>query len=277
MCRWLYNNEGLCGDLVSVGSVGTSYSCVVGDVSPDCGIAGTNLGTTCPSPPPPLSSPPPFESAVDTSLPSESSSAQDAGGDDVTLPAVAAGGGAAVLILAVLMGTRLYRRAMRTKAASADPELHKPDTLVEVMPTAGELVDKEGHKDSAEDWGKGRAEVTNHAESANVEVTEKAEQPWIDARRTLRGTHQLEWSELQMTKSIGSGSYGQVFLGRWRADEVAIKVVTLENGHNSEASTAAFIHEVRTWLFLGSASRHATCSVGDTRSVGSMRYVYVGR
>jgi len=71
-----------------------------------------------------------------------------------------------------------------------------------------------------------------------------------------------------MTKSIGSGSYGQVFLGRWRADEVAIKVVTLESGHSSEASTAAFIHEVRTWLFLGSASRHATRSVGSI-----LRYV----
>jgi hypothetical protein len=35
------NNEGLCGDLVIVGSVGTSYT---------DGIGGTNLGDACQSP-----------------------------------------------------------------------------------------------------------------------------------------------------------------------------------------------------------------------------------
>jgi hypothetical protein len=45
------NNAGLYGCLVSVGSVGTSYT---------NGIAGTGLGTACPSPPPPSPpSPPP--------------------------------------------------------------------------------------------------------------------------------------------------------------------------------------------------------------------------
>jgi hypothetical protein len=34
----VYNNAGLCGDLVSVGSVGTSYT---------GGIDGTALGTAC--------------------------------------------------------------------------------------------------------------------------------------------------------------------------------------------------------------------------------------
>ena len=46
----MYNNEGLCGDLVSVGFIGTSYTCTDGDSSPGCGIGGTNLGTACPSP-----------------------------------------------------------------------------------------------------------------------------------------------------------------------------------------------------------------------------------
>jgi hypothetical protein len=49
---YVYSNEGLCGDLVSVGTVGTNYV---------NGINGTNLGNCCPddcpSPPPP--SPPP--------------------------------------------------------------------------------------------------------------------------------------------------------------------------------------------------------------------------
>ena len=38
--RYLYNNAGLCGDLVSTGSVGTSYN-----------IDGTNLGNPCPTAP----------------------------------------------------------------------------------------------------------------------------------------------------------------------------------------------------------------------------------
>jgi hypothetical protein len=202
------------------------------------GLVTAMLGQASPPPlsPPLLSPPSPFQS-----------SAQDAGGDDVTLPAVTAGGGLAMLILAVLMGRRLYRRASRPKEAS----MPQPDKLVEVMSGT--------YKDSAEDWVNGQAaatggqaQATDGADSAGIEETdlcevpaeEKADQSWVNARRMLRGTHQLEWSELEMTKTIGSGSYGQVFLGRWRADEVAIKVVSLEN-HNSEVNTAAFIHEVR--------------------------------
>jgi hypothetical protein len=46
-------NTGLCGELVSVGSRGTSYSCLSSDTSPGCDIRGTNLGNACPSPPAP--------------------------------------------------------------------------------------------------------------------------------------------------------------------------------------------------------------------------------
>jgi hypothetical protein len=43
--RAVHNNTGLCGDLVSVGTVGTSYGCWGG-----CdGISGTALGTACPN------------------------------------------------------------------------------------------------------------------------------------------------------------------------------------------------------------------------------------
>jgi hypothetical protein len=42
--RRVYNNAGLCGDLVSVGTVGTSYSCYQCD-----GLGGTALGTACPT------------------------------------------------------------------------------------------------------------------------------------------------------------------------------------------------------------------------------------
>jgi hypothetical protein len=54
----VYNNAGLCGDLVSVGTSGTSY---YGGGDGD-GMRGTALGTACPSPPPPsinTMSPPP--------------------------------------------------------------------------------------------------------------------------------------------------------------------------------------------------------------------------
>jgi hypothetical protein len=59
LCSYVYNNAGLCGPLVSVGTVGTSYSCGHLDRSPGCGIGGTNLGTACPSPPPSPAPPPP--------------------------------------------------------------------------------------------------------------------------------------------------------------------------------------------------------------------------
>jgi hypothetical protein len=41
VCSYVQDNPGLCGPLVSVGIVGTSYS---------GGIGGTNLGTACPDP-----------------------------------------------------------------------------------------------------------------------------------------------------------------------------------------------------------------------------------
>jgi hypothetical protein len=59
----VFNNAGLCGDLVSVGSVGTSYS---------GGISGTALGTACPSPPPPPS--PPYAPGASPALPRDNAS-----------------------------------------------------------------------------------------------------------------------------------------------------------------------------------------------------------
>jgi hypothetical protein len=46
----VHTNPGLCGDLVSVGTLGTSYT---------DGIDATALGTACASPPPPRQRPPP--------------------------------------------------------------------------------------------------------------------------------------------------------------------------------------------------------------------------
>jgi hypothetical protein len=40
VCSYVHTNAGLCGPLVSVGSVGTSYT---------NGIGGTNLGNDCPT------------------------------------------------------------------------------------------------------------------------------------------------------------------------------------------------------------------------------------
>jgi hypothetical protein len=41
ICSYVHDNAGLCGPLVSVGSVGTSYSYF--------GTSGTNLGNDCPT------------------------------------------------------------------------------------------------------------------------------------------------------------------------------------------------------------------------------------
>jgi hypothetical protein len=78
----VYNSAGLCGDLVSVGTVGTSYY---------FGIGGTALGTACPSPPPSPPPPPP---------PSTSNIGAVAGG--------VVGGVVALLLLAV--GVWYYRK-----------------------------------------------------------------------------------------------------------------------------------------------------------------------
>jgi hypothetical protein len=76
----VYNNAGLCGDIVSVGTVGTSYG---------GGISGTALGTACPSPPP--------------SPPSSSSSSN--------IGAVAGGVvGGVVALLLVVVGVWYYRK-----------------------------------------------------------------------------------------------------------------------------------------------------------------------
>jgi len=63
------NNAGLCGDLVSVGSVSTAYS-----------TGGTNLGNCCPCtcpPPPPRPPPPPPPPPPPTDAPTSSPTGTD--------------------------------------------------------------------------------------------------------------------------------------------------------------------------------------------------------
>jgi len=66
---YVQNNTGLCGPLVSVGTLGTSYN---------EGTIGTNLGNTCPPPSPPSPPPPPPPSpptAAPTSSPTNPATA----------------------------------------------------------------------------------------------------------------------------------------------------------------------------------------------------------
>ena len=80
--RYVYNNTGLCGDLIHVGNVGTKYSCYGG-----CdGLGGTALNTTCPSPPPPAAA---------------------------SVPLVAGGAGGGALLLAAVAFFMYRRRAKR--------------------------------------------------------------------------------------------------------------------------------------------------------------------
>jgi hypothetical protein len=47
---YVHNNAGLCGPLVSVGTVGTNYNCFWNNNVNGCdGVQGTNLGTACSS------------------------------------------------------------------------------------------------------------------------------------------------------------------------------------------------------------------------------------
>ena len=50
LCSWVHTNAGLCGPLVSVGFVGTSYTCWDENDYDYCdGFQGTNLGNACSS------------------------------------------------------------------------------------------------------------------------------------------------------------------------------------------------------------------------------------
>jgi len=90
----MHSNEGLCGDLVSVGSVGTSYT---------NGIGSTNLGNAC-------QSPPLISSTGMMTDPSDTSSSSNMG--------VVAGGGAAGGVLALLAGIGAYLYLRTRRAAS---------------------------------------------------------------------------------------------------------------------------------------------------------------
>ena len=58
LCSYVHTNAGLCGPLVSVGSVGTNYNCYLNGNSNGCdGIHGTNLGNDCPTSSPTTASP----------------------------------------------------------------------------------------------------------------------------------------------------------------------------------------------------------------------------
>jgi len=49
ICSQVHTNVGLCGPLVSVGSVGTNYHCWANNNAHGCdGLGGTNLGNACP-------------------------------------------------------------------------------------------------------------------------------------------------------------------------------------------------------------------------------------
>jgi len=94
-------NAGLCGPLVSVGSVGTSYT--LGYYN---GIGGTNLGNCCPG----TCSPPPSSPPSPPSPPPSSNMGVVAGG--------AAGG-----VLALLAAIAVFLYLRKRRAASQVPHL----------------------------------------------------------------------------------------------------------------------------------------------------------
>ena len=74
----------------------------------------------------------------------------------------------------------------------------------------------DGYKDSAEDWqaaDKKRAEAATAGEGGLVEVLVPSEDKWKDARLKLGGTHQLEWTELQLQKLVGACRRGSSGVG----------------------------------------------------------------
>jgi len=80
---------------------------------------------------------------------------------------------------------------------------------------------------------------------------------------SLSNTIELDWSEIQLLKMIGQGSFGQVFKGSWRSNEVAVKILSLSE-NSKEKELAVFKKEVdllasvrcpNVVMFMGACSR----------------------
>lgn len=246
---------------------------------------------------PPQSSPLPPSLSLSTN-PQRSSAA----GGDVAAVAGAGGGGGVLAVAGAVAVWWLVRHRRKRRKQQMDEQAKISDRL-------GEAATLQGMKvlmDSAEDYKEAESEKKKakreevktvvHADT-NAEMivheveldshpvamvdprggVEEEDAQWRDARLKLDGAHQLEWSELELTKAVGAclwgrraqvhafhtsnilqftqniravgaadtgrGSFGQVFLGRWRASEVAIKVMHM-NANALEVQTAAFVREV---------------------------------
>jgi hypothetical protein len=146
------------------------------------------------APPGELLSPPPLSGEGST------------GGSDVATVAGVVGGGSLAFAAAAFLVWRCLRARSKRLRAGAEKAVSPAGDKGQVF------LGVDGYKDSAEDWqaaNKKREEAAKAGEGGLVEVLVPGEDKWKDARLKLGGTHQLEWTELELQKLVGACQRGR--------------------------------------------------------------------
>jgi hypothetical protein len=170
---------------------------------------------------PPQSSPPPPRPSLSIS-PQQSPAANG----DVAAVAGAGAGGGVLAVAAAATVWWLVRRGRKRRKQQMDEQAKMSDMVGEAATSQGTKV----LKDSAEDYEqasllkqakRAQAETVVHADTVEMVVhdveleghpvalvdprggVEEERVQWRDARLKLDGAHQLEWSELELTKAVG--------------------------------------------------------------------------
>lgn len=69
--------------------------------------------------------------------------------------------------------------------------------------------------------------------------------------KALHGFAQVAWKDLEIQKQIGEGSFGKVFLAKWRETTVAVKLLTYTGVSGSLEDNDEFVAQGMNVLLKG--------------------------